>query len=53
MEVQLEYVHTLHIRFVHVWLVCSVGDYCINKISASELSRKFIKSVLLVGYYLW
>ncbi len=51
MEAQLEYMHIAY-TFLHVWrrFACSVGDYR-NKISASELSRKIIKSGLLVGYY--
>ncbi len=42
--------HTVAHTFLHVWrrLACSVGAY--QKISASELSQKFIKSALLVGY---
>ena len=51
MEAQLKYIqYTLHTRFF-----CTFGGdlyaqlVLINKISALELSRKFIKSALLVG----
>ena len=49
MEAQLEYVLIAYM-FLHFWhrFVCSVGAYH-NKISASELSQKFIKSAFLVG----
>ncbi len=42
--------YALHTRFLHIWrrFVCSVGAFT-TKISASELSRKFIESALLVG----
>ncbi len=42
--------HTFAYTYLHVWcqFVCSVGAL-INKIPTLELSRKFIKSVLLVG----
>ncbi len=38
---------------LHVWhrLACSTNICFINKISASELIRKFIKSALLVGVH--
>ena len=50
MEAQLDYIHVAYM-FAHVWrrFVCSVGVS--NNISAAELSRKFIKSPLLVGYF--
>ncbi len=50
MEAQLEYIYTMHARFF-----CTFGadlqcqSVLINKISAMEFSRKFIKNALLVG----
>ena len=48
MEAQLNYIHIAYTFF------CTFGAdlhaQLINKISASELSRKFIKSVMSVGY---
>ncbi len=36
--------------FLHVWVpICMPQSVLVNKISASELRRKFINSVLLVG----
>ncbi len=49
MEAQLEYTHIAH-TFLHVWhLNLYAQPMLVNKISASELSRKFIKNALLVG----
>ncbi len=45
MKAQLEYMH-ISARSAPIFYAQSV---LINKISASELSRKFIKSALLVG----
>ncbi len=50
MEAQSEYVH-----IAHTFFFCTFGadlyaqSVIIHKISASELSRRFIKSALLVG----
>ena len=41
--------YTLHTRFRTLGTDLYAQPVLINKISASELSRKFIKSVLLVG----
>ncbi len=50
MEAQLEYTYyTLHARFCAFGASLYGQSMIINKISASELSRKFIKSALLVG----
>ena len=51
MEAQSENVHIAY-TFLHVWprLVTYVRSVIINKISASELSRIFIKCELLVGF---
>ncbi len=49
MESQLEYVHVAYM-ILHVWHpICMLSRCLLTKISASELSRKFIKSALLVG----
>ena len=49
MEVQLEYVHFAY-TFLHVLAsTCNAQSMLNNTISASELSRKFTKSALLVG----
>ncbi len=47
---QLEHVHDSNMLFLHDWrrFACSVGAYQ-QVFFASELSRKFIKSALLVG----
>ena len=45
MEAQLENTHTHCIHF----FACLAPICMVNKISASELIRKFIKSALLVG----
>ncbi len=42
-------IYTLHTRFCMFSADLYAQSALINKISASELSRKFIKSVLLVG----
>ena len=42
--------YTLHTRFCTFGTNLHAQSVLINKISASELSRKFIKSALLVGY---
>ncbi len=55
MEAQLEYIDIAYrYKFLHVWRrsVVMLMSVLINKISASELSRKFIKSALLVGWAL-
>ncbi len=51
MEAQSEHVHVAHnvFRTTGARFVCSVGDYQ-QKISASELRRKLVKSALLVGW---
>ncbi len=42
--------YTLHTRFPHVrHRFCMLSRCLLTKISASELSRRFIKNVLLVG----
>ncbi len=56
MEAQSEYVHVAHtwfffFFFLQVWRAdLHAQSVLINKISASELSRKFIKSALVVGH---
>ncbi len=48
--------YALHARFLHVWRpILYAQSVLINIISASELSRKFIKIALLVGLslFLW
>ncbi len=52
MEAQLKHVYTLHTNFCTFAVDLYAQLVLINKISASELSRKFIKSKLLVGYLL-
>ena len=42
---------TLHV-FAHLVPICMLSRCLLNKISASELSRKFIKGALLVGHVL-
>ena len=42
------YSHCTHI-FACLAPICMISRWLVNKISASELSRKFIKSALLVG----
>ncbi len=42
-------IHTLHTRFCTFGTDLHAQSVLINKISASELSQKFIKSALLVG----
>ncbi len=42
-------IHTLHTRFCTLGADLHAQSVLINKISASELSRKFVKSALLVG----
>ncbi len=45
-----EYVHIAYVHdFAHLVPIFFAQSVLINKISASELSRKFIKSALLVG----
>ncbi len=41
--------HCIHV-FARLALICKPSRCLLTKISASELSRKFIKSALLVGY---
>ncbi len=53
MEAQLEVIHTAHTRFCTFGGDLYAQSALTNKISASELTRKFIKSALLVGWYLW
>ena len=48
MKAQLESI-TQCIHILHFWH--SVGAYYCNKLSVLELSRKFTKSALLVGWY--
>ena len=49
MEVQLKYTHIAYLFFARLAPICMLSRVPIIKISASELSRKFIKSALLVG----
>ena len=50
MEAQSEYVHIAN-TFLHVWApICMLSRCLLIKISASELTRKFIKVALLVGW---
>ena len=52
MEAQLESIHTAY-TFPHIrHRFCMLSRCSLAKISASELSRKLIKSVLLVGNHL-
>ena len=47
-------VYTLRTRFLHAFApTCVLSRKLSNKISAAELSRKLIKSALLVGWYLY
>ena len=53
MEDQMEFIHVEYI--VHVFarlaqIFCFAQSVLVNKISASELRRKFIESALLVGH---
>ena len=51
MEAQSEYVHVA-CTFLHVWPpICMLGRCLVTTISASDLSRKFVKCALLVGYF--
>ncbi len=49
MEALSEYVSIAYTFFARLAPICIHSRCLINKISASELSRKFIKSALLVG----
>ncbi len=50
MEAQLEYVYITYLHvFARLELTCMLSRCLKNKISASEFSRNFIKSALLVG----
>ena len=49
MEAQLEHMHPACTFFACLAQTCRLGRCFISKTSASELSRKFIKSLLLVG----
>ncbi len=49
MEAQSNIVHILDTQILHFCAISAAQSVIINKISASELSRKFIKSALLVG----
>ncbi len=49
MEAQLEYIHIADTFFCTLGTDLYAQSVIINKISESELSRKFIKSALLVG----
>ncbi len=52
MEAQLEYMHIAQ-TFLHIWRrSLHAQSVLIDDISAPELSRKSIKSALLVGYVL-
>ncbi len=48
-EAQLEYIHIAYTCFCTFGTDLPAQSVLINEISASELSRKFIKSALLVG----
>ncbi len=48
MEDHLEYIPIAY-KFLHDWSRFDCSFVLIDKISASEISRKFIKSALLVG----
>ncbi len=49
MEAPSECIHIAY-TFLHVWVpILYAQSVLINKTSASEISRKFIKSALLVG----
>ena len=50
MEAQPEYVHVARTFFARSAPICYAQSVLINKVSASEVSRKFTKSALLVGY---
>ncbi len=52
MEAQLEYVHNAYMFFARLAPILHAQSVLISKISASELSRKFIESALLVGHSL-
>ncbi len=49
MEAQLEYTQCIVHVFARLAPICNAQPVLINKISAVELSLKFIKSALLVG----
>ncbi len=49
MEARPEYVDIAYLLFARLAPICDARSVLINKISASELRRKFIKSALLVG----
>ncbi len=51
MEAQLENAHISYTFFARLAPSCMLSRCLFTKISASELSRKFIKSALLVGYH--
>ncbi len=51
METQLAYIYTLHTRFCMFGADFHAQSVLSNKISASELCPRFIKSALLVGYF--
>ncbi len=50
MGAQLEYMYTLHACFCTFGTDLYAQSVLINRISASELSRNFIRDPLLVGY---
>ncbi len=49
MEAQLEYVHVAYMFFCTLGADLHAQSVLVNKISASELSRKLIETALLVG----
>ncbi len=49
MEAQSEYVHVACTFFARSAPTCMLSRCFINKISASELRRKFINTLLIVG----
>ncbi len=46
---RIQYIPIAYTFFARLALICYAQSVLINKISASELSRKFVKSALLVG----
>ena len=50
MEAQLEHVHVAYTFFARLVPICNARSVIISNISASELSRKFVESALLVGW---
>ena len=52
LEARLEYMHVAYMFFARFVQICMLSRGLSMKISVSELRKNFIKSALLVGYFL-